>query len=275
MLMSGYFSASSLNKPFNVFIKKKTIQLLIPVISWTIIISLFVLFVFGSRKEAIVELIGGSWFLRTLFACYLYVYLIKKIKLPDYILAISSSFIMFLVPKASFLSFNWMLLFFWSGYFVKKYDTFFEKYRLYITLISLIIYVSVYINVSNSGYALINCKTLQTDALTILIKYIGCFSASIFIINVCYYIYNKIPKVITKTKIDRVGKYTLGIYLLQSFLIARLFPLMGQLEINDLFLYNFVLTPAISLIILFLCLVIIKYTSRNRIVNLLLFGNQY
>lgn len=274
MLLSGYFSASSFSRTFKSFITKKSIQLLIPIFSWTVIISLFLLFVYKDKEGAIAEVIGGSWFLRTLFACYLYVYIVKNIKAPDWLLAFGSIIIAFFIPKSSFLSFNWLLMFFWVGYFLKKYQLFFDKYRLSITIVSLILYCIVFYNIKDCGYALININTLRTDSIGILIKFIGSLSASLFVINMIYYLCHFSNNGYID-KIADIGKYTLGIYLVQSFLVARLFPLLPQSNITNMYIYNFVLTPIVSVFVLLLSVLIIKYTSKNKYMNLFLFGNQY
>lgn len=273
MLLSGYFSASSFKKTFAEFIKRKSQQLLIPITTWTIIISSFLFIVYHSKEAVIIELIGGSWFLRTLFACYFYVYFIKKIKAPDWLLSIVSILIMFIFPKASFLAFNWMLLFFWSGYYLNKYRFFIDKYRAIITILSFVIYCVIFYNIQDCGYALININTLKTRNLIILLKFLGSLSASIFVINIIFYLSqhnNSLTEIMCK-----IGKYTLGIYLIQSFLVARLFPLIPKYTINNIYIYNFVYAPLVAIFILLLCVILIKYLSKNKYMNLLLFGNQY
>ena len=100
MVISGYFAYSSLQKTFYSFITKKFIQLILPVITWTI---LSILFIFVTDKSSYhSEIVGSYWFLRTLFACYVATYCVKKCFRNDYLGFIISVIFFILIPKGSF-----------------------------------------------------------------------------------------------------------------------------------------------------------------------------
>ncbi|MBQ5752175.1 MAG: acyltransferase, partial [Bacteroidaceae bacterium] len=91
MMLSGYFSHSSLQLSFKDFIRKKSTQLLLPVISWSIIILLLYTicdltihkadYSSSSFKENLISAFGNFWFLKSLFVCYLLAFCGKKTKL--------------------------------------------------------------------------------------------------------------------------------------------------------------------------------------------------
>ena len=118
MMISGYFASSSLKKDFSVFMSKKIEQLILPIIIWTI--PLLVLIFLTGRGNIINELIGSYWFLRTLFACYVFTWGIKKIFKNDVLGFTVSTVLLVFLPKGSFLQFNWLYIFFWIGIFLKK-----------------------------------------------------------------------------------------------------------------------------------------------------------
>ena len=143
MLLCGYFSLNSFQKTFLVFLKQKTIQLLVPTVSITLL-TIFVCYLMGSPILSIIvksELIGGMWFLRTLFCCFVFTYIAKHIGKNDLVTAMGSIVFALLFPHGYFLQFNWMLIFFWTGFFLRSYSKTYERYRLIVTISSLLIFV--------------------------------------------------------------------------------------------------------------------------------------
>ncbi|ETD21587.1 MULTISPECIES: acyltransferase family protein [Prevotellaceae] len=123
MLICGYFSISSFSKDFKSFLKQKAKQLLLPALSG-IILSLCLIFIFARERFSlnivVTELYGGLWFLKTLFICYLIVYIFKHINLPDWIACLSSIVLFLILPHGGALQVNFLLIMFWTGYFANK-----------------------------------------------------------------------------------------------------------------------------------------------------------
>lgn len=123
MLICGYFSVSSFQRNFKYFLKQKTTQLLIPAFSG-IILSLCLMFILASESislsTVVAELYGGLWFLKTLFICYLIVYVFKRFYLPDWFACLSSIILFLILPYGGTLQVNFLLIMFWTGYFVNK-----------------------------------------------------------------------------------------------------------------------------------------------------------
>ena len=143
MMLCGYFSLKSYDKALVPFLKQKTIQLLLPTVTISIL-TIIVCFLIDVPDIAIVarsEAIGGMWFLRTLFFCFVYIYLFKRLGWQDYFTAIGSIVLALILPHGYFLQFNWMLIFFWLGYFLKCYREFYVKYQALITMFSLLVFI--------------------------------------------------------------------------------------------------------------------------------------
>ena len=62
------------------------------------------------------------WFLRTLFACYLYAWLVLRLPGALWLRIVGSIVVALLFPHGYYLQFNYMLIFFWLGYVMKDYD---------------------------------------------------------------------------------------------------------------------------------------------------------
>lgn len=116
MMVSGMFVGSSLKMGFIDLLRKKFKQLLLPVITCTLFSIVYFLLMRGHCNYS-VEVIGNSWFLKTLFICYILYWLIKQIPLPDYVLCPLSCVALFLIPHAYSLQVNWLYPFMWGGYY--------------------------------------------------------------------------------------------------------------------------------------------------------------
>ena len=106
MMISGYFSLSSMSLSPLVFLKKKFIQLLLPAFSWVIVLGLIGLIKIPFKtcfftenyevialcfKKSIRDIITGFyeaypfWFLKTCFACFLLAYCGSHLRLNKYV----------------------------------------------------------------------------------------------------------------------------------------------------------------------------------------------
>lgn len=77
MMISGYFAASSMHIRLNDFLKKKSVQLLLPCLTWGILISFLIRPALDSSfiDSLLHSFRGGFWFLKSCFICYLIAFL--------------------------------------------------------------------------------------------------------------------------------------------------------------------------------------------------------
>lgn len=100
MMISGYFSLSSLKLPPLEFLKKKFVQLILPVFSWVIVIGLFQFALNAFHEPSLFALHGTDavtyivkgfyapyplWFLKTCFICFLLAYCGSHLKINKYL----------------------------------------------------------------------------------------------------------------------------------------------------------------------------------------------
>ena len=78
-------------------------------------------------------------------------------------------------------------------------------------------------------------------------------------------------------KMAELGTYTLGIYGLQSIILQRIF--VSYIHFNTLaipyYITDFVIVPFIGLFSTLICYYFVLVLKRNKVINLLMFGNQY
>lgn len=279
MLLSGYFVSSKSGEiPLTSIITKKAKQLLLPAITCTAICLLY-LWLVRENVNIRDEIIGNSWFLKTLFVYYILFSLLKRLPYNDWILCITSCILLFIIPRCSSMQVNLLFPYFWSGYMMRKYKilekiSFSWKYTiLFVVLFGTLYYLQRYWNIPN--YIEINIHSILSKLHLILFRYLvaitGCF-ATILTISVIHKICNDN---VLATKCAKYGQWTLGIYVLQTILVANIFPDTLAWYVESEWLLDFVIAPLLSLAFLTVCLYLIYLISKNKTLDLMFFGGQY
>lgn len=274
MILSGYFSKSSFSRTWKEFINNKCITLLLPVATWTILISVYSLSVGNSTERIITEIKGNSWFLKTLFACYVVVYLLKRTKLPDIVACAASLVFFFVIPKGCTFQFNWMLSFFWLGYFLQKYcPTIFEHKKLLLFAVPLYaIGLYAMFKYDCTQVVLISLDSLSRNWPLVILRYWVSISGSLTFAGIVCLTYRLIYQ--GKENLIAIwGQYTLGIYVMQTFIVQYLIADLFRFAINDFI--GFILLFIISIITCALCISFIQWCSKSYMLDIILFGGQY
>lgn len=273
MLVCGYFSLRSLEFPLLNLLSKKFQQLLIPVTACTLV---SILLFRGGQSE----LIGSVWFLRTLFLCYLIARISKYIKLPVEIVFLLSWIVLLFVPIGGTLMINFLYFYFGLGYLIHKYQDRIYKYGVLILIFSVIWFVIAIYKQWTVPCERVDWVFLTHFPFKFIIQILTGFSGSILIIGCCklannLFVWNKTLNNIL-SKLSLIGRYTLGIYVVQTFLIERLLTAYIKLNNDSIspVLIDFILIPLIGLILCIICCYIVRITQRYKIINLLFYGGQ-
>ena len=117
IMLSGYFVSSRLGEIlFLDMLWKKGRQLLLPAFTCTIICCVY-LWLTKANPNYRDEVIGNSWFLKTLFIYYVLFGLLKRLPVNDWVLCVISCIVLFLIPGCSSLQVNLLFPYFWGGIF--------------------------------------------------------------------------------------------------------------------------------------------------------------
>ena len=279
MLMSGYFASNKLGEmPVIDLLRKKGLQLLLPAVTCTIICCVYI-WLAKDHPNYRDEMIGNSWFLKTLFVYYVLFGLLKRLPVNDWVLCVVSCMVLFVTPGCSSLQVNLLFPYFWGGYLLRKYGVlericFSWKYALVFVLIfGVAYYQQRHWDIPN--YIAINSCSLQTDWHRILFRYLIAFSGSLSVITVISVIYNHLEGCSFINRLSQYGQWTLGVYVLQNILVENIFPDTLAWYVESELLLDAVIAPLLSVGFLALCLWLIHWLSKNKIVDLLMFGGQY
>ena len=275
MIVSGYFSASSFQMNVLAFLRKKGIQLLLPAFSWSLITSLFVMMLGSSMYGAFMEFVGNSWFLKTVFACFVAVFVAKRLFKSDILAFAVSCGVAFVVPRASFLQFNWLLPFFWAGYFLRYYHEDIKHWDNWLLLSAgcvVFVMASVKSVYSFPHLIFINVESFMENGFTLFFSFVWAVAVSLVIILLVQKLCRREGTLVWKMAF--VGRYTLAIYVIQTILLEKILIRVLHFHIETAWVYNFVLTPLISCAVIVLCVNIAQLIEENRYTSLLLLGRK-
>lgn len=232
MMVSGYFSLSSMYLSPVVFMKKKTVQLLLPWLTWGVIMvgGTFVYrFLHGymmSFTEMVFMMVHNFWFLKSLFLCYLIAYWGKWFISNVYLEVLVT---MILVQLVHYYNLPIMYPCFLIGMYLKSKDSQWQKHSLVLFILSLSVFLSLLLfwNKSFWDYIVFNFSSvfIKKDHYPIIYLYREVYRIFIGIVGSLSFIFlfyllfererqSKILELCSKW-----GRYTLGIYVLQTIIL--------------------------------------------------------
>lgn len=283
MMVSGYFAYSSLSKPFDDVMKRRVFQLLLPSITWYLIIRSIALI---SSKQflslyGIKELINGCftslWFLKALFSCYLIVMIgsaLYKRKKSLFLI-----YIIWVFAFGKYLNYNntiSMLPFFLGGLLLHKYDDWIFHHAVPILTLSCTTWMSILFFFDISDYSIYhhpfayNGMSIFAILLRTIVGFSGSMTILLLIKNMCEHRQSFVINVLAK-----IGGMTLGIYCIQVLFAEignRIFA--PYLDLLPRILYDFIITPFYSIAVIVLCYYIIIQLRKNKHIRLLLLGEK-
>ena len=279
MLLSGYFVSSRLGEmPAMKLLKKKGQQLLLPAITCTLICCTY-LWLTKEQPNYRDEVIGNSWFLKILFVYYILFGLLKRLPANDWVLCVASCAALFVIPGCSSLQVNLLFPYFWGGYLLRKYSVLERINSSWLYALALFLIFGVFYSLQQHwgipNYIAINCDSLKMNWHLILLRYLVAFSGSLSVITAVSFIYKHLECSSFTNRLSRYGQCTLGVYVLQTILVINIFPDTLAWYVESELLLDIVVAPLLSVGFLAVCLWLIHWLSKNKIVDLLMFGGQY
>ncbi len=288
-MVSGFFFRSSLKLQLSDFLSKKTLQLLVPCIVWAIIFSALRI-VLGALKgtwpgidyllielKDIINPNSWFWFLKELFVSYVICYASLRLFKNNFWACTVSILAVLIVPY--FTAQRFLLPVFWFGIFLKDHYKSYVQHRTTILiatglifLVCLFFWDGKYTMYEAPVPLIFNFKSLQFDFTNIEISIFRLF------IGLCgslfwFAMFDKIYSQHWGYKlISKVGANTLAIYVLQKLILEDWIALRLNFPKLNMWFYNLVLTPLISIAVIAFCMFLIHWVQKNKYGALLLFG---
>ena len=284
MMVSGYFCASSLKQPFGAFVKKKFLQLILPCLVWGLALyvalkSLAVLThspVQASWSDLAIYLTFNLWFLKSCFLCYVLAWLaLRPAKWGWLWVALS----LLLVQAVPWFRLSVMYPCFLLGWVLRTRPRWQalveEKWWIFALLFVLLLTgwnTAVYTNpISIAEIEPVPSAAFLWTGRQIYRLAIGCIGALFF----TGLFRRHVPKQSDSKWLQNLcamGSLTLGIYILQSIVLETILARVISLDTLSPWVAQIVVMPAVSVVVLLLCVVIIRWLSRSNRLAFFLFG---
>lgn len=275
MMLSGFFATSSLQSSFYNMVKKKIIRIWLPAYIWLSIALLVCMIICCFTEWEIKEIpnffppfYNVFWYLNCLIFCYTIIFIAKKIIKRDLFAFVSSCILFICLPIGYIDNINFMLPYFWIGYFLHKYDYWVILHLHYILFTSFLCFLILSLfwagRFTVYKYPIILFPLPTINYLSILCyRYtIGLMGAlffwtlAIFTIRMTKYSYLSL--------ITRCGKYTLVIYIF-NILCCELYsrsPLHIYNYKGNIMHYN-LLSIILAILFIIFSLIVISIFQRN------------
>lgn len=237
MVISGYFSLNSMKNNVVPFIQKKSIQLILPCATWSIILLLLGGIQQNIKclpQEFIIKYIEtfhlNFWFLKSAFLCYIIIYIGNKLIKNEIVFYILSFILVELTMD--FYRMHTMYPSFIVGIILRKYQNIWQG-KTQITVGVIIAFILLLIfwdeHLFTSTKILFNNR-LSDFLFNCIYKLLIGLAGALAIIFTFNNIFNKITNNFILS-ICKMGQYTLGVYILQTIIIEKELPLILSLMV--------------------------------------------
>jgi fucose 4-O-acetylase-like acetyltransferase len=306
-MISGFFFASSLNLNFKEALRKRFVYLIIPHISWSILISfanwgMSIVgwkgpfsdkpFSFLGQIQAFFRPDSGTelWFFKDLFLTSLITFIACKIFKKRYVAFVASMLFVLLVSFFGVVGGmqRFMMPIFWTGILLKAYYPIFCKHLnkiligsgivflvcFYFYDYTYMIYITDFPPIINFQQSLAEGKvvfdvTHMDIAGWRLLTGLG---ASIFF----FALFQKFWKKNRVTSfLSNCGQLTVGIYGIQSILLQRVMHNVLDFANVNIWIFRFLITPSTGAFVFFVSVFLTKLIQRNQRLSFVLFGNRF
>lgn len=281
MLVAGFFSYKSLQLPFNQLISKKFWQLIYPTITFGVLffIADYLIAYFFDLERPSFKL-DCFWFLKSCFISYLLLYgCLKLTPRNEWIGCLVALLLSLCLP---FLKMTWMMPFFIAGYILSGNYNFLYKNALKTFCGSVILFILTFLFYAQADN--VDLSVLKNELINGNFSYISDFSifqglrlmtgafGSLMILSLCILVSKRIKKNEVTDRILSFGGQTLGIYVLQTFILETLMSRFVDLSMIDTFIFNILIVPIVSFLLLWLCSWLIDMSYQSKVLKRWLWG---
>lgn len=279
MTLAGMFSVRTFSRTWQSYIKNRSRQLLLPWLSWSIIV-LLIIFLFEGPKTPryILGLFFNSlWFLKSLFICGLLALIGFKIPGNRLFWVFSSLIIsQFLLVWNVFVMYPCFLF----GVLCSRQMSYIHSHLKQFVIVTGIAFLLLSIWAANSPEfwmrnldirkQLIEGSLSLTQqvsfVLLIVVKrysqvLLGCLG-TLFFISLFKLVFDKSTRSFISS-ISLFGQFTLGVYVIQTIIVETVLPHLMSISASYKLLFNFVIAPIITLIVVAIALYI-NILIQNR-----------
>lgn len=275
MMISGFFFAMTVRTSFTGMLRRKARQLLLPCAVCLCIIWLFDGIIFGDEltfKHLIYRLTHHIWFLKSAFICCLlgfipFAAMKNRLAVAAIATLAASQFIRthqtaFMYP--AFLA---------GGLIYLNHDSFRAHCRIIFAVGALLcIAGNLFMDGETYRWLLSRPQTTGEIIAMRLYKYTMGLSGAIALTALAEWIFSHPRSGPAVEAAAKLGGMTLGIYLLQTFILEDILTRLVRLDMFPAWIFDFIVSPAIALAVMYASVAAIRLIRRSTVASLLLLG---
>lgn len=277
MMISGYFSVRVMDRPFLEHLKAKSIQLLLPGISYAVIICILMKYsTWGGVFETLTD---SLWFLKSAFVCFFSYWICtrtqKFMPLALVVTLVGSQFAFKYQLGLMYpcFVFGTLLANNWNRISANSLNWCIATFLIFIVML-LSWDQRFWLFPPGGVYPIKNIDQLITFYPRLGYRLIIGMVGSLFIITLCDVSFMHFKNTSILRKMAEMGKETLGIYLIQTIVIEILLWRWLRFDQIGFWISSLVLAPIVSFAVLYVALLSIKILRRNRWLRLLFLGEK-
>lgn len=285
MFVSGLFFKSALRKDFRKVLGEKLVQLGIPSVS-AFLVGLAIMKIVGVTSIAdlceasFAGFMNSVWFLKCLFFCIVIMWLAVKILRHDVLAAVVVSAAVLLVPGGEIVNLNFMLPCFCLGFLCGSCKEFLERHRRVLGILAVVVFLALlpFWGARLTVY-MVPTQVLSFSPVSFDLSNLGLsvYRLAIgFAGSLAFYLAAPaVHRLIAGGRFDAfcgtVGGATLGIYVIQTFLLEIL---VHSLSICLPVWQSCLVAPVLATVELFACLSVVYLFRRFKLTRLLFLGER-
>ena len=287
MMVSGYFSVSSMSLNIGKFLKKKIVQLLLPVFSWGLILWIWQLVydciqtkVLSAHIDCFLQiLICDFWFLKSCFICYFLYYCRRFLNIRFISWTYVSLFLSQFIPYAQM----WIMYpCFLLGIELKTNPLFFSHIKKNYLKYSVLFFVMLCFwgktfFVNGNGLFSVIVGLLKEDFVPLHMWCYNLYRLAIGIIGsiACIGFFCHFPQETNNRLLNLCcdyGRYTLELYVIQVLVIEEILSKLIIFDNLNFYYCNFIAMPLVSFVFVVICVFVVKEISKKPLSRFVLFG---
>lgn len=280
MMVSGYLFGLSTKRDIRLLIKNKSIQLLLPVLSWAVLyIVIEKLLGIDDTRGILESLKNNFWFLKSLFICFMlmipFMILDKQFFTQEDKKGFNAQTVILMTGGGICLLFSQLISYsmvclmfpsFFIGFIVGRCNNWFGNHIYRLGIVSFIVFIMMFSFRENLYNGILD--GFAGRIYRIIMGASGAFA----ILTGFYCLFKKESHSAFVVTCSRWGKETLGIYIVQTYLLEKILSQYLNFDGINFYLVNFIIFPIISLLIMWICILIIRLLKTNKVTAFLLLG---
>lgn len=282
MTVCGFFSHSAMRMNLRHLVMRKLLPLVVPVVACCVCYALLAL-LWGSFTVASLAEVAVSclWFLRALAVILCVAWLALRLPVPHWLGALLSVVALLALPGGSAWQMNYLIILFWVGYYLRLHYDYVRHHMAWLAQASVGVYVISAITGFVHGQYHFSHWMIVNFPFALMAQVVVGVSGSLAVISLSHLLSGRVGDGALVTAMARVGRYTLGIYLVQTILLQYVgyhYALARSMEwaaTLPLWLADYVVTPLMGALTLIICYLITRLIARSRVLSRILFGTSY